>query len=258
MKIADPIRRTSRLLGFGLAVLLLTSISVASAQRPSGPPSGHRGPPGQRGMGFGQGEDNAELHETVQLFFLHKMRDLLALDQRQTMELMDIMDQRREKSLALREQHHKAVQNLTSIVEQDNATDAEYRAAVQDWEDTEKKIRSLDDEFRSREDAILTPKQQAMRRVLEPQIHKEIQGRVRQIQKMDRSGSQQGQGPSRNQNGLKRLREADPELFKRLQEKRQNGEELTQEEREAVRKFAVEERRRQMRNQRPGGNRQDF
>jgi Spy/CpxP family protein refolding chaperone len=209
------------------SLCLLVAASVSAQRHMDRPP-----PPGDRGRD--------DIHETIQLYFLHRMRDTLNLDDAQTLKLMDLMEQRREEEAKLRDARREAGIALKQLAEREDVRDSEYVRALGQWESVENDMRDLHDRYRRMEDDLMTPRQRVLRRVHEASMRREVETRIRDARRMRRDDRDRP-GQSR-QERLERLRETDPELYEQIRERMESGEPFTPEERRRM----MEERRRRI------------
>lgn len=233
---APPLIRTA--LTAVATVLLLAPASLQAQPGPPPPPPPQGGPEGD--------VPPPELAETIQLFYLHRLRDALDLDEEQTLKILDILDERREAERTLRERHHEALMRLRDLVDQKGTQDSEYLRALEDLERAEKDMQKQTEDFEKREDAVLSPRQRAMRRLFEPAFRRGVEDRIRRLRSMQ-GGDRPGAGRPMDQR-LERLRQTNPELYERLKRRMEEGGPLTDEER----RMLMEERRRRLDQDRSG------
>jgi Spy/CpxP family protein refolding chaperone len=180
------------------------------------------------------------MRETIQLYQLHRMREALGLSQEQTLDLMSVMEEREKAERELRERHREAREELRRLVEAGTAGDRECLSAVENFERVERDIRSKLEEFREKEDAILTPQQRAQRILFEPRFHEQMRRRMEQARR-----PQQGRRDAMRRQ-LEQLRETDPELYEAIRRRIDEGEPLTEEQKEQLlqlRRKKMQERR---------------
>jgi len=216
---------------FTATLLAAFSLAAASPSLAQGPPPGP--PPGGPGP---------EMRETIQLYQLHRMREALGLSQEQTLDLMSVMEERREAELELRRRHREVRETLRQLVKEEAAGDREYLKGVEAFEQVEREIHRKQEELRDREDAILTPRQRAQRILFEPRFHEQMRQRMQQA---GRAPGQQGRRPAMRQQ-LERLRETDPELYEAIRRRIDEGEPLTEEQKQQLmelRRDRMQERR---------------
>ena len=117
-------------------VIVLSSLAAVYAQpRPQGRPQN----PESRKAG--------EVQKTIQIWMLHRMRERWELTDEQSLKLMELMKQRRAEESALHGRQKEIRGRLHDLAEAPNATDAEYRGAIQDWEALENDKRNLHERF---------------------------------------------------------------------------------------------------------------
>lgn len=186
-----------------------------------------------------------DIHETIQLYFLHKMRDTLSLDDAQTLKLMDLMERRREDEAKLRDARKDAAMELHKLSDREDVKDSEYLRALDRWESVEKDMRNLHDRYRRLEDDLMTPRQRVLRRVHEASMRREVEERIRAARGFGRDDrARPGQSRQRmdRMDRLERLRETDPEMYEEIRRRMESGEPFTPEERRRM----MEERRRRI------------
>lgn len=219
-----------------VALVAVMAFPALAASQPGPPPPG-RGPGAPPAAG-----EEGDLRETIQLFVLHQLRERLELSDEQTIELMTLLEERREAERSVRDRHQEALERLRELVRDPGSRDSELTEALSELDAAEEQGRRMEEELSRREESILTPRQRALRRLVGPEIHRRIEERIRTFRRLRGSGADNDLRRER----MERLRREDPERFETMRRRLEGG--GTNADPEARRRM-LEERRRRLREE---------
>jgi hypothetical protein len=175
-----------------LAALLILGPSAAQThdgEKPGGPPPGHMGPPpgGPPPMGM-----SPELQETLQVYLVFRLTEELELTDEQSLQLMPLI-KKRERARWEHHQRRTDLQNeLSSLLEDDEKSDAEIANAITALRELEKGFQRSEAQLDLEIAALLSTRQFARFVLFQQQFHNEIRQRIHRLRGMGHKGGRHG------------------------------------------------------------------
>jgi hypothetical protein len=192
----------------GLPILLSLTIAAFAAAQPGPPPRPGEPPPGRP-------EGGDDLRATVEIYMVHRMKEALDLDEKQSLQVLDLLQERRESMQAVHEGRRELMKTTHALLADEGATEGEFRKALREEEELRRQEMKVQDGFREGLARILSSRQQLQFQIFERRFEEGMRRRIEQMrqgEERDRRGQRQRR--------LEHLRQTDPERYRELQQRR--------------------------------------
>lgn len=191
------VRSGALALVFAFAVALTAAASSAAPFAQEGSPPG--GPDGDPRM---SDQEASDLHETLEIYMLAKMKTALGLSQEQNGKVVPLVQELSESRRRFNKERRLTMMRLYSLAEDSTASDDEIRRTLDRMDDGERAFRESEASTLRSIRSVLTPRQQAQFVVFREKFRREMMERLRALRDErppggGRPGGRPGAGPQR-------------------------------------------------------------